>query len=158
MIRLCGGAVIVVCMLFWGREKASELYERQRITKALSVFVLFCKDRISAFRDPLSVIFAAFENDVLESAGFIAQLRCCGCRAACETVLSKLSANDAALLSEFAEKIGGGDEASQTVLCAHVAEGLDKSSNAQLEELAGKSKMYRLLPALAALSLVILLI
>lgn len=158
VIRFFGGAVFVVCALAWGREKAKALYKRQKLTAALADFAAFCGERISAFRDPLDVIFASFENNVLGASGFIGILRSKGCRAAASDAAATLSAEDAALLLEFAKKIGGENGDAQAALCTYTASRLENSASRQLGELADKARLYRLLPTLAALSAVILLI
>lgn len=158
MMRLCGGTVFIVCVMLWGRERAASLYNRQRLTKALASFTAFCGERISSFRDPLNVIFDSFENDILDEFGFISVLREKGIAAAAEMMSPALLKEDAALLTEFSKKIGGENPESQYALCSYVSAALEAGSQKQLEELAVRAKMYRLLPPLAALSAVILLI
>ena len=58
----------------------------------------------------------------------------------------------------FADRLGAGYEESQLALCTYTASSLEQSAAEQEQAMGEKLKLYRLLPALAAASAVILLI
>lgn len=156
--RLIGGAILIGCTASWGKQASSKLLHRQQLTAALADFAEYCGERIRLFRDPLDVIYASFENDILAKEGFTQSLRLSGAAIAAASMEDKLLGGDAAVLREFSKKIGQGYSDEQAALCTFTASSLRESEKRQLAELPGKTRIYKLLPPLAAASAVILLI
>ena len=158
MIKIAGGAILILCAVLWGRERCTALRKRCEITAALGAFVRYTGERIGSFRDPLDVIFAAYTDKCLEECGFLPVLRESGASAAAKTLSGTLSEKDARTLMSFADRLGAGYEESQLALCTYTASSLEQSAAEQEQAMGEKLKLYRLLPALAAASAVILLI
>ena len=78
--------------------------------------------------------------------------------AAAKTLSASLTEKDARTFISFADRLGGGYEESQLALCTYTASSLEQSAAGQEQAMGEKLKLYRLLPALAAASAVILLI
>lgn len=158
MTRYIGGAILILCAFLWGRERCAAVKRCCEITAALASFVRYTGERISSFRDPLDVIFASYEDKCLEECGFLSTLRGNGATSAAALLKGLLREKDAAILSSFAAGIGGGYEESQLSLCKYTSAALEQSASEQESKMADKLKLYRLLPALAAASAVILFI
>lgn len=158
MIRLAGGSIVFICALLWGHGRSECLYRRQRLTAALAAFAEFCGERIASFREPLDTIFASFSNDELGKRGILQILRHDGAPAAMRAVMPELDESDAAVILDFSVKIGMGYGEAQKTLCDHTAAALRESARRQEEALADKTRIYRLLPPLAAASVIILLL
>lgn len=149
---------MVLCTVLWGHQSAEKLAYRQRLTAALASFIEYCGERIKIFRDPISVIYSSFENEILNDCGFVSHLRMSGAAAAAKCVADILLPEDAAILREFSGKIGQGYGDSQKSLCDYCSAALRESEKKQLSDLPGRVKLYRFLPPLAAASVVILFI
>lgn len=158
MIKIAGGVILILCAVLWGRECCAALRKRCEITAALGAFVRYTGERIGSFRDPLDVIFAAYSDKCLEECGFLPVLRESGALAAAKTLSASLTEKDARTFISFADRLGGGYEESQLALCTYTASSLEQSAAGQEQAMGEKLKLYRLLPALAAASAVILLI
>lgn len=158
MIRLAGGAILVVSAVIWGRRQGESVKKRCAITAALCNFVRYTGERIETFRDPLCDIFSSYRDDVLGECGFIAALKESGAAAAVAAVRDLMCPEDAAIMESFAKKLGATYEAGQRAMCEYTASALQKSAEAQKEELSQKLRLFRVLPALAAASAVILFI
>ena len=158
MIKIAGGVILILCAVLWGRERCAALRKRCEITAALGAFVRYTGERIGSFRDPLDVIFAAYSDKCLEECGFLPVLRESGALAAAKTLSASLTEKDARTFISFADRLGGGYEESQLALCTYTASSLEQSAAGQEQAMGEKLKLYRLLPALAAVSAVILLI
>ena len=62
MIRLAGGAILVVSAVIWGRRQGESVKKRCAITAALCDFVRYTGERIETFREPLCDIFSSYKD------------------------------------------------------------------------------------------------
>lgn len=158
MIRLAGGVILVVSAVIWGRRQGESVKKRCALTAALCDFVRYTGERIETFREPLCDIFSSYKDDVLSDCGFIAALRESGAAAAVAAIRELMLPEDAAIMESFAKKLGTTYEAGQRAMCEYTASALGKSARVQKEELSQRLRLFRVLPALAAASAVILFI
>ncbi len=103
MIRLAGGAILVLSAVIWGRRQGESVKKRCAITAALCDFVRYTGERIETFRDPLCDIFSSYRDDVLGECGFIAALKESGAAAAVAAVRDLMCPEDAAIMESFAK-------------------------------------------------------
>lgn len=158
MLKYIGCAVTVVSAWLWGLEKSTALKKSARLTVALCDLVKRTGEDIAVLCRPLDEIFGTYKSDALEEAGFLCVLREKGFYNAVLTVEPLISDDAAEILKPFAERLGGGDREAQTALCKRTAQRLFDLSEKEREKLTEKTKMYRALPLLCALSAVILIL
>ena len=107
---------------------------------------------------PLGEIFASYSDSLLSQTGFMAELNENGFQKALLSVQNLLPEEAMEILLPFAKRLGGGDREAETALCRRTAALLSELCEKLREKLPEKTKMYRALPLLCALSAVILII
>ncbi len=158
MLKFAGCAVTVFCSAVWGYEKSRSLNRSLQLAISLTALVKRIGNDIDTLKKPLNDIYADYVDELLEEAGFLADLRERGFREALEKVKKSLPDGAYDVLYPFAVRIGGMDKETESALCRGTAANLEGIINAAKEKMPEKTKMYRLLPVLCALSVVILII
>ena len=158
MVSVIGGAVLVICAFYYGIEKSRAEKNSLLLIEALYSFVLHIGQQIETFRTPLPKIYEEYFNEHLEKEGFLQALCERDLFEALLTIRHKLPKDVFFQMESFSRSIGGGYEKEQTDLCGYTAKRLEESMLERRELLGSRLKMYRLLPLLLALCVVILLL
>lgn len=155
---ISGGVVLVVCAFFYGLEKSRVETKKLEMTESMCAFVEYIGQQIETFRTPLQRIFEEFSDERLEKEGFLNILRERGLSASLTQIKEKLPREAFCEMERFSNSLGAGYEKGQAELCSYTVKRLEKTAFEGRERLAQRLRMYRLLPVLLALSLVILLL
>lgn len=158
MLKLAGAVLILAAASFYGGSMCEKTKEKLTLTEALSDLISYIGQSIEAFRLPLGRIFDDYQNAFLQKIGFLDILRRDGFAAAVCSVEKALPPEIYDQLCSFAGAIGGGYAPEQAKLCAFTEERLLGACADMRAQLPGRLKMYRLLPLLAAASVLILFI
>ncbi len=158
MMTLVGAVFVAIASLLWGIDRAKKEKDRLAILLGAIAFVSYTEEQIRNFKTPLLGIFSGFTNDVLEMNGFCKTLVLEGAMPAVETLRDKLPKSAFCALESFAKELGGGYEKGQLSLCSITLKRLEKIAQEEEKSLPGKVRMYRLLPLLLSVSVIILLI
>ena len=143
----------------------------------LTVFGFMYKDKSKAYKELEEKLVSAEkkyvdakflypeENNTLKTSaselitsGFMEELNENGFQKALMSVQHMLPGEAMEILLPFAKRLGGGDREAETALCLRTAALLSELCEKLREKLPEKTKMYRALPLLCALSAVILII
>ena len=158
MATVMGAAFVFFCLLFWGNEKTKKEKKKLVVIEGLYSFVSYTSEQIKLFKAPLSHIYKSFTNEELENTGFLQCLCDNGWESACERISVYLTKETESDMKTFFQGIGAGYCESQISLCAMTLSCLERQIDSMRSTLPSKLKMYRVLPILLALSVIILLI
>lgn len=158
MIKIIGAVILLAAAFGYGYLKIRE--ERRKIaeTDALCDLVSFIRQNIAHYMKPLPDIFAAYSDrcGLLEENGFIEICRTNGIRAAWEETVFHLPDNVREAMADFVRSIGGGYREDELHLCDYTLEQFEKAGLKMREEIKGKEKLYRTIPPLLALSVMLI--
>ena len=158
MTKIFGALLFSIAAYFWGREKGRLEEEKILILEALISFVAYTEEEITNFKTPLFRIYSEFHDSCLDKIGFIPLLRSEGIEKAKDVLKGKISESSFKDVSAFAKGLGGGYSEGQKKLCEITLKRLEKSVKDLKVSLAERVRMYRLLPILISVSVIILLI
>ena len=158
MLKLAGAVLVFVAASLYGRGLCEKTKKKLALLEALEDFISYIGESIETLRLPLGRIFEDYHNAFLEEIGFMELLRRDGLAAAICSIEKDQPPEIFDYMSSFSKTIGGGYAAEQTKLCVLTTQRLQKAWTDMGDQLPGRLKMYRLLPLLAAASVLILII
>lgn len=158
MTKIMGAVMLLAAAVGYGFVKIRE--ERRKIAEldALCELVRYIRENIAHYMKPLPQIFASYNGGILEESGFLGDCRRYGIRTAWENSDLALPEKCRRAMCDFANSIGGGYREDELNLCDYTLEQIDKARLTMREELAGKEKMYRTIPPLLALSVMLIFV
>ena len=158
VLRAAGAVLLVGAAMLWGLWEIGEGRRRIRELEAAQSLCRFICENIERLSRPLSGIYEAFEDPVLEENGFLPALRKEGFRAALGRARWRLSGGERAILSEFADGLGRGFREEQTALCRYTGDRLGDALETLRRGQKDRERLWRAIPVLFALSLLLLLV
>lgn len=158
MMKIIGAVFLLSSAVWYGYLKIRD--ERRKIAELeeLCDLALYIRENIVHYMKPLPEIFASYSGGVLEKNGFLDDCRKFGIRVAWENSSLSLPENCNRAMCDFANSIGSGYRDDEINLCNFTLEQLCKAMQTMREEIAGKEKMYRTIPPLLALSVMLIFI
>ena len=157
LLRCAGAAILLTAAAGWGYFEIREERKRIRELEAVLALIRYLREHIERFGTPLSELYAAYDDPVLAQTGFLTLLRTEGMTAAADGAELRLSEGERGILSDFAGRLGRGFREEQTVLCRYAEDGLSDALGKLRSQTAGRERLWRALPVLAALSLLLML-
>lgn len=156
MTKILGAVLLIVTSVGYGFTKIREERRKIELNDAFCELVKHIRENIAHYMKPLGEIFSSYEGGILEDCGFLGDCRTVGIRLAWERSHFHLSEKPRRLMEDFANSIGGGYREDELNLCDYTASEMEKISRAMREEAVGREKMYRTIPPLLALSVVLI--
>lgn len=153
MHRMIAGSILLLASAaFFSYEKIRS--ERLRYTGLQDwlSFLTFAENQIRSFRTPYPEIFTFFREQ--EDTAFAHSLAQIGLTA--QLSASTLPSGAIPLLREYVAKAGSHYEAEEVRLCGYTITALQTILDAEKKNLREKTKLYRTLPLMLALSIVLL--
>lgn len=135
----------------------AERYRRRELEAFLSL-VRHIRENIEHLSRPLPEIYARFDDPLLAASGFLPVLRTEGFAEALERADLRLGEGERAVLGEFASSLGRGYREEQTALCRYAEGKLGEAAEALGKTAPDRERLWRSIPLLAALSLILLLL
>ena len=157
-VRLIGSAVILLASAAWGFGR---IRAERRKTDELAAFcglVRYIGENIAHFSRPLPEIYADYSDEVLGRIGFLDALCVSGMEAAVRTMTVTDDEKCGREIKAFASAIGGGYREEQTQLCEYTFSRLSGVLAERRESAKSREKLYRTIPVLIALSVILMLI
>ena len=158
MLKLAGSVLILISCYFVGNSLSKKEEMTLLVTKALISFVAYVGASIKTMRLPLKNIYSLFENETLSKIGFTDALNEQGLPDALETIKNTLSNETLSAMKYLQDNLGGMDLNDQLNLCVYVEGKLKEELEAINKTYIEKKRMYRLLPILCGLSVIILIV
>ena len=155
---IAGSAVLVLTSLSVGHAAVSSKNARIRHTHSLAELVHFIRSNIAFFLTPLDGLFASFTDDDLEKNGFCAILRRDGLDAALKSGALDMSPGTEKIMTQFASKLGKGLKDEEISLCDYTIERLTEEERRERDELDRCRDMYRFVPPLGAIFVIVCLL
>ncbi len=158
MVPVVKGAGILILTLtavyysWYGQQWENK---KHRTMKALYEMFLYIQKSIECYAMPLGEIFRNCSNPVLEETEFLPYWKRGELKDAVNTLKGLTPAVESALL-HYAENAGSGYKDAELQLCHNVIAELETALNSQSEMIKNKNKLYRTMPFLFVLSVVLL--
>ena len=158
MFKLIGASIILVSCIIYGNNLSKHEADSLNTCESLITFIMFINTSIKTTRKPLNIIYKDFSNEILEKFGFTEILNRDGLYDATYSIENKLTKNVLEALVFLDNNLGGINIESQLRVCDYV-EGILRDEYMKIKNnYKEKCRMYRLLPILAGLSLIILMV
>ncbi len=158
IVKLIGSVALLVASLYYGQVKIRGERVGIKEVASLAEMVKYIGERIEHFSQPLPEIFAQYRNDHLESIGFLPYVRTMGISGAVENCRMTLDGDDRELFLKFAGAIGRGYRDEELSLCRYTYTKLTESEDKMRAAIKDKEKLYRTIPPMLALSVILILI
>lgn len=151
---IAGSLLLLGSAALFSYDKIRAVQKQVRYLEEWLRFLLYTENHIRAFRTPLPEIVVSFRRDT--DTPFATTLAKCGL----SRMLAGTSLPDGAdrILSEYIDKAGRNYESEELRLCRYTIDALERIQNSARLELQEKTKLYRTLPLMAALSVVLFFI
>lgn len=159
IIKYIGAAVILLSAALFGYKLSRDYKAEQKAICGLYDMVVFVRDNIKHLMRPLPEIFLSYHNEYLENTGLIADIRERGLKAAWsdQTLLDEASAAYP-IISDFVGSIGTGYCSEEIKLCDYTIDRLLEIIRKNEGEQRGKLKLYRTVPIMLALSIILIML
>ena len=158
MFEYLGAGILVIsawlisCTLI--HEHTTALNELE----ALYDMIFYIRDNIEHLMKPIPDIFREYKNHFLETCGFLSEVRSKDLRAAWETQTFHISGETKQLLEHFIKNIGNGYRKEELRLCDYTLERLRKLLDRTRSDTINQLKLYKTVPMMLALSVILILI
>ena len=152
--------MLLAASLVYGRSRISEERQKLREAEALIALVRHTAETIDHTLKPLPEIFGEYRNEVLQKNGFLAEVRSAGLRNAWENKEETFVLQDKDLkncFSVFCREIGRGYRKEELELCSLTLKRMNEAVGKLRQELSNREKLYRTIPPLMVMSLVLIL-
>ncbi len=158
MIKWLGIGFILIAAWLFSIGLIREHRNVLRELEALSDMVQYIRDNIDHLMKPLPDIFVSYRNDYLESTGFLPQIRHIGLKRAWNEQDFYLYGEPFLLLSDFIHTIGSGYRTEELRLCDYTLTRLHETLESRRRDSSNRLKLYKTVPTMLALSIILILI
>lgn len=160
MIRLLGGALIAVSAAAFGFSFSLSLKEEYRTFEALLRLGRQLRERIACFRQPLSEIYAEYDDPILERCGFLAEVRKVGFLPALHKKETALGVRRELLLLlyDFGQGLGERFAEEQLRHCDRCLSRMEEALLSLEKELPVRTRLIKTLTVTSAAMVLILLL
>lgn len=158
MTKIFGALILLAASVAYGFMKIREERRKIELIDAFCELVRCIRENIAHYMKPLPQIFESYSGGVLEDNGFLGDCRTLGIHIAWERSSARMDLDEKArrVIGDFAESVGGGYREDELNLCGFTIAELEKIISSIREESAGREKMYRTIPPLLALSVMLI--
>ncbi len=158
ILRLIGALMILTSSAVMGAYIANVYSRRVTSTEEVAAFIKYIKRNIESFKMPVADILSSYDSEHFERVGFLEAMRTAGLEEAiCGGYLTLSQAALGEFLS-FASRLGRDYTEGEVKRCEYYIGVFEELAAAEKENIATNGRLYRLLPPLGAISLIILLI
>lgn len=158
ILEFTGAGIILVSALLLSLGLIRDYRNSLRELEALHQMITYIRDNIDHFMKPLPEIFQTYKNEYLEACGFLPNVRRTDLRQAWDGQTFTLSEDTRTLLTTFVYQIGNGYREEELRLCDYTLTRLNGILEKKRSESKNKLKIYKTVPMLFALSVILILI
>jgi len=158
IVKWIGAGVVLIAAWLFSIGLIREHREVLQELEALCNMVQFIRDNIDHLMKPLPEIFQSYNNDYLETIGFLPRIRCTGLIQAWEEHTFSFSGEVFLLLSDFMQTIGCGYRTEELRLCDYTLTRLNENLELLRRDSSNRIKLYKTVPTMFALSVILILI
>lgn len=158
ILELIGAGIVIVSALFLSTGLIRDYRINLRELDALYDMISYIRDNIEHLMKPLPDIFRTYTNEYLETCGFLPSVRQTDLRQAWNGQTFAIDGEAYVLVSDFISNIGGGYRTEELRLCEYTLGRLRGIIDKTRNESANKIKLYKTVPMMFALSVILILI
>ncbi len=157
-IELTGAAIVIVAAILASFRLIYEYKTNLRELEALYDMISYIRDNIEHLMKPLPEIFASYSNEYLESCGFLSVVRESDLKQAWKGQVFRVKGEAYTLTTDFVNSIGSGYRTEELRLCEYTLRRFYDIIEKTRAESKNKIKLYKTVPILLALSVILILI
>ncbi len=158
ILEFTGAGIVFASAVFLSLGLIRDHRTHLRELDAIYNMIAYIRDNIDHFMKPLPDIFQNYTNDCLESCGFLSDVRRTDLHQAWNGQTFSLSEETHTLLNDFFTRIGSGYRTEELRLCDYTLNRLNSILEKKRNESKNKLKLYKTVPMLVALSVILILI
>ena len=156
--KIIGAALPLLASLAYGRIKIRDLRRGLTEISAFLRLVRYIGDNVEHFMKPIPEIIAGFEDDYLESVGFLQNARDSGLLSAWQGGSFLLSGEGKKILDTYFTNVGGGYLDDEKKLTSYTEKRLEALLESETVAAKDKERIYKTVPPMLAGSVVLILI
>ena len=158
LAKILGSGILIFAALYFSYIKISASRNKIREISAFIDIISEIKNGIYHFSKPLPEIFSNYNNDYFENNGFLKDITQFSARDVISKYSFVLNNESAEIIKSFFSKIGESYVEDEINLCGYTLERLTQIKNSMISDDKNIGKLYRTIPILAALSVILVLI
>lgn len=158
IFELVGAGIVILSALFISTGLIRDYKNNLRELESLYDMILYIRDNIEHFMKPLPDIFRTYTNEYLESCGFLPSVRQTDLRQAWNGQTFAIDGEANILITDFIHTIGSGYRTEELRLCEYTLGRLRGIIDKSRAESGNKIKLYKTVPMMFALSVILILI
>ncbi len=159
MLDIFGAVSLISAALMISSSLIREYKTRLHELEALYDMIAYIRDNIEHLMKPLPEIFQNYSNPYLENCGFLPAVRLKGLKQTWEEGQTfTLSGEACRLIDEFIRNIGSGYRTEELRLCEYTLGRLCKILDHTQTDTENQLKLYKTVPMMFALSIILILI
>ncbi len=158
MIEWLGTGSLMIAAWLFSTVLIRDQRNRLREAEALYDMVSCIRDNIEHLMKPLPEIFQNYTNTYLESCGFLPTVRKSDLRTAWTEHTFAVSGETYRLIDEFIRNLGSGYRTEELRLCEYTLGRLRKNLDHMQGDAVNQRKLYKTVPMMFALSIILILI
>ena len=158
ILKLAGAAMVLLSSAVMGAYAANAYSRRVTSTEEIAAFIKYVKRNIESFNMSVSEIFSSYTSEHFETTGFLDAMRADGLSAAIAGGYLTLTREAEREFAEFASRLGSEYTDAEVKRCEYYVNVFEDLLKTERENASVNGRLYRLLPPLGAVSLIILLI
>lgn len=156
MLKLLGILAILSAAYFFGKSASEEITEKLSVTEALISLIRHIETSISTVRMPVNSIFDNYSDKALDKYNYSVTAAKQGLSAANKLIKDVIASEVFDVMEYLAENLGGIDVENQVKLCTYTETRMNAIYERDKLKLADKKKVYRVIPFLVGVSVIIL--
>jgi len=158
VIKYIGAGVLLISAVLYGYTMIRR--ERVKVVEISSFceLIKFIRDNIKYKMVTLPVIFSEYHGAYFEKIGFIEAIRNFGIKRAWAEFSWVMEKDEIALIDSFVKNIGSGYRDDEIQLCEYTLERLEDAIESKSSDLKNKEKIYRTIPLMLALSVMLIIL
>lgn len=157
-VKFVGSAVMIVSALYYSYLLIKNANRKISQLEGLCTLILYIKNNIDSFMRPVGDIINSFDGYDEAMEAFMESARTHGLAAAAENNTLSVGADAYHILRDFSGKIGCGYKEDEIRLCTYCHNAMQDILNRDREDIRKKMKMYKTLPVMSAMSVVLILL
>lgn len=157
-IKLTGAAVVIISSVFYGLCKVKEVRSSIRNMSAFFDLIKYIKDNIEHFVKPVPSILNSYSHHYLEEIGFLREARENGIYRAWKNIETGFSEECREVLHEFFSALGRGYLEDELNRCEYTLKRLGSILESEKNSSKSKEKIYKTIPLMLAVSVVLILV
>ncbi|MBE6625777.1 MAG: hypothetical protein E7628_01160 [Ruminococcaceae bacterium] len=158
IVKIAGSVILLATSIYFGQVKITAERTRIKILSSFGDMIKYIGEKIEHFSSPLPEILSEYNNPYLESVGYLDAIRSHGLSLVPDCLKISQNHEEYILIKRFTDSIGKGYKDEEVTLCKYTHQKLAELEEKMSAVLKDKEKLYRTIPPMLALSVILILI